>query len=440
MGVQSGTGFVLCFTGICVLLPYNCLLNSQPYLNNYVFANRGFPFSSMVSYSITLCLMQVIMTFVADIFSVKNRMLFAFVFHTVTCVVILLIPYAVDGLGDTDVLYTTSLLIVAVLASLNSVMQGTLMGLAGCIAPEAESADPSGAAMLGFGVSGLCSLFIALAVQGLDFAAKDTVKEQVGLAVHVTLFGICVVQAVLAGYFFHLQLCRHNPHVGRALAAMEDQRRRRHTVDNENAGCSLASRDAGNADLATATETVGTSRARRTLTVVRQVAPQALNVFAVFAVSLTVFPGVCLAWKPGPHSWFRNSQELFGTLLIGCFQVFDCVGRWTGGSSWGAKRMPPGRLWMFVMLRLLFIPIFMLGQRKPLMSVVWGSDVGRLLLMCALAFTNGFCATCAMIFGPERCACERRQTAGIAMSSSMVTGIFTGTLLALTTQVGVKAS
>jgi hypothetical protein len=160
------------------------------------------------------------------------------------------------------------------------------------------------------------------------------------------------------------------------------------------------------------------------------VAPQAFNVWFVFAVTMSIFPGVVTQWAPGDDSVFHDKQ-LFGTLLIGCFQIFDVCGR--SLDSLGRKYVAPGRLWMLVIMRLVFIPLFILGQRRPEFAL-WGSDLGRFVLVAAMATSNGLLASCAMMFGPERCDHERREVAGIAMSCTMVCGIFSGSLLALLTQ------
>jgi len=161
-----------------------------------------------------------------------------------------------------------------------------------------------------------------------------------------------------------------------------------------------------------------------------------MNVCAVFLVTMAIFPGVVVHWLPLAASSFRNSKQLYGNILIGCFQVGDVLGRTMTGPL--AKRIAPAKLWILVLLRFAFIPLFMLGQRSPGSSLLWGSDVGRMVLCTLFAISNGLAASLAMMFGPECCSVlEKREVAGMAMSAIMVTGIFAGTLLAFATQIGI---
>lgn len=83
----------------------------------------------------------------------------------------------------------------------------------------------------------------------------------------------------------------------------------------------------------------------------------------------------------------------------------------------------PSRLWALVLLRFAFVPLFMLGQRSPETSGLWGSDVGRMGLCALFAISNGLAANLAMMFGPECCSVqEKKEVAGMAMSAIMVTG------------------
>ena len=66
---------------------------------------------------------------------------------------------------------------------------------------------------------------------------------------------------------------------------------------------------------------------------------QAMNVCAVFLVTMAIFPGVVVHWLPLAASSFRNSKQLYGNILIGCFQVtaMGCHGMEgdeTGLSPW----------------------------------------------------------------------------------------------------------
>lgn len=171
-----------------------------------------------------------------------------------------------------------------------------------------------------------------------------------------------------------------------------------------------------------------------TASVLRAIWPQAFNVFFCFAVSLSLFPGVCANWKPSADSAF--DQGNLTVFIIGLFQVFDVVGRYSAGPV--ARFVSPRCLVWLVLVRFAFIPLFILGQRQTEPNVFWltGTDLGRSLLMSVFACSNGFAGSLAMMFGPELASKEGRDVAGTAMSCSMVWGIFLGCLLAPLTQIG----
>eukprot|EP00913_Durusdinium_trenchii_P021955 g20628.t1 len=160
---------------------------------------------------------------------------------------------------------------------------------------------------------------------------------------------------------------------------------------------------------------------------------------------MAIFPGVIVHWEPPAGSSFRQNKQMYGNILIGCFQVGDVLGRTMAGPA--GRRIGPKRLWVLVLMRFAFIPLFMLGQRLPEASPLWGSDLGRLLLCGLFAISNGLAdarcwpdANLAMMYGPESCSVlERREFGGMMMSAIMVTGIFCGSLLAFATQIGISA-
>jgi hypothetical protein len=284
-------------------------------------------------------------------------------------------------------------------------------------------------------------LALSFLVQGVASKA-DVSKEMNGFYVTVIAFAFCFFYTLASASVYRF-LRLKVPAAAEAIRGLEIQRlshrndcERPHTA-NSGGRALIHEREAPMEIRAEAKEASielspsGESKLQRTLSVLTEVAPQAVNVWLVFAVTMTVFPGVLTKWK---GSSFFPSQEFFGTLLIGCFQVFDVVGRSMSGIC--AKVITPARLWIFVILRLAFIPLFILGQRHPQWCALWGSDTGRLFLSAALAATNGLLATLAMMYGPARCPPERCEVAGIAMSCTMVTGIFSGTLLAFLTQLG----
>lgn len=423
----------MAFLGICVLLPYNCILTSQPWYDD-VFKGLAFPFTSMLAYSLSLCSVQVLMTLYGELLAISARMWGAVVGLLLTSAALCLLA-AFEQSVPKIAAYVACLAVVAVMAMTSALMQSAILGLAGVVGRQI-----SAAVMLGLGISGLVSMFVSLLVRSCLRGSE----EFAGRVSTVTLYAVCIaITAVAARVYFSL-LARRVPAFIEALAFLEHRRkelleeRRRTSRENLEQELPHASfvtqvsfdmpKDAG--VLAGGGSEIFLQRS--TWNLMGDVRHQALNAGLVFATTMLVFPGVITKWVPGPGSMFVNDKELFGTLMVGCFQAFDVASRLFAGCT--AKHLPPHRLWIFVWLRLLLVPAILLGQRRPEWCWLWGSDMGRFLLTAILAFTNGLFGSCAMIFGPEMVDPSYRQTAGMAMSCTMVTGIFAGTLLALLTQ------
>lgn len=437
--LPSPSWCAMCFLGACVLLPYNSLLTAQAFFDEHAFKDMKFPFTSMMVYSLCLSTAQVVLTFKGEALTIRSRMQAAFASCFVACAALTVCSLAAHFRNGSGLLCTLCLLAVAVTGVSNALLQTAVLGVAGAMGP-----DLSAAVMVGLGVSGLLSLGVSLVVQGLETAAGvSEATGEAGVIVAVVLFTFCILYALVSVWVYFDFLSHRDARTSEAMAQLEEQRAARRLLQEQQSQALTAAGAGGGAAREVqlcAEEASGASQSRqgaggsRGLLVLKEVAPQALNVCGVFVVTMCVFPGVVTQWKPGPNSAFKDSQQLFVTLSVGAFQVCDVLSRMAAG--WVTRCVAPPRLWMWVALRFAFIPLFMLGQLRPELCALWGSDLGRFLLCGGLAFSNGLFASCAMMFGPARAAEERRENAGIAMSCVMVIGIFLGTLCALLTQIG----
>lgn len=438
---------VLAFLGACSLLPYNCLLVAQPYFNDHAFKGMSFPFTSILVGQAFQGSTSVFLTFKGAEFTVKGRCILGLagfcVINAALVAVILLVRAGVDGL------YAVSLCIVAALSVMQGILQSTVMGIAGYLGP-----DMSAAAMLGLGLSGLLSFVVSLSV---EFCAEQmgVLEEtgEVGAYVAAGMFSFCIIYSLLSSWLYFDYLSCRLPETAEALKALEAVSGRRSASSEQ---FSAGSSSPGGTSAVLADDELGAAPAREIrisqagsdetqclavqekhgFRVLKDVAPQAFNIWLVFTVTLFIFPGVTTEWMPGPESPYIRSKQLYGTLITGTFSIFDVLSRMA--ASWFVQRLPARRLWLLVTLRLLFIPLFILGQRCPEKNALWGSDMGRLALTASMAFTNGLLGSSAMIFGPASVTAGQREHAGIAMTCAMIVGLFTGSSLAPLTQLGVQ--
>lgn len=384
------------------LLVYNALLTAQTFFHDAF--GSSFAFASMIFYSGPMCLCQLYMIFKGDSYTLTGRMRFGFVGVFAANAALLLV--VLGAYSNKELMYCCCLGAIVLLSITSAVMQSGLMGFCAALSPVA-----SAAAMLGFGLCGLMSF-------GLG---ELFLWMKLSLQVNTTyLFLFCLGFTVFAGLVNERILLR-----GSARDVLRDELRPTSQASQ------MSQMDVNPTDDAQSLQ-----EPMDTKSVLRAIFPQALNVFLVFAVSLAMFPGVVVAWKVDPpaHSQMKDQASLT-TLIIGMFQVFDVVGRYGAGPI--ARCIPPRSIIWFVLIRFLFIPLFMMGQRDPGTSWLWGSDHGRCLLMALFAGTNGFFGSLAMMFGPELVSKDNRSVAGTAMSTSMVWGIFFGSLVAPISQIGV---
>jgi hypothetical protein len=430
---DSGAWIAIAALAGCVLLPYNCLLTAQPYFDRHVFPGLGFPFTSMLCYSCPLCLGQAVLTFTSDGYTVQGRMFMSFIGTLLVCAAFVVISYFSYGSSGqlTNVLYGLCLAITVALALMNALMQTTILGLAGAMGRKL-----SAAAMVGFGFIGLLAFFISVV---LDLAVGSNGTGPMVQA--VVLFLFCVAYTAFSVWIYYGWF-RHNSSAVTALGLLEENRSARTPEIQQGSPTGLLSRlRAGRTDQVEGSPDVINLPRRRnsvvmgTVPVLKEIAGQAINVLLVFMCTMTLFPGIVTKWEPGALglTFFAGRADLFTRVLVGLFQIFDVIGRYIAGCI--ASRFPPRLLWVLVCMRFLLVPAFMLGQKSPTSSLVWGSDMGRFALVSLLALTNGLGASLAMMFGPQMCSSEdRKEVAGIAMSCTMVTGILGGTLLAFLTQ------
>ncbi|CAE7312480.1 Slc29a1 [Symbiodinium microadriaticum] len=426
--LYSRAQLALMYLGICTLLPYNCLLNVQPYFKEYPFKDLDFPFTSMMTYSLCLCSSQIWLTCRGDGISVNKRMGTALISQVLVCSAFFGLTWASSGPSATG-WYVPMLVVIAVLALSNSILQTGVFGVAGSMTSEM-----SAAVMLGLGMSGLVSFFISLLIQAVQHAMNresgDSARS--GMEVALLLWALCILQTITSCWVYFVYLRYRLPETAEAIAMLEQQR----ATPSEASGREISFPEVEQSSTSDFSKASWAQIWKRLVPIFGEIWPQAVNVCSVFMVTMTVFPGVMVHWEPSASSPFAKATQVYGNLLIGTFQVGDVVGRSIAGPI--GRCVGPKRLWILVLLRFVFIPLFMLGQRSPEACVLWGSDIGRVCLCALFAISNGLLANLAMMYGPDCCSTqEKREVAGMAMSATMVTGIFAGTLLAFVTQVGI---
>jgi len=104
--------------------------------------------------------------------------------------------------------------------------------------------------------------------------------------------------------------------------------------------------------------------------------------------------------------------------------IFDFVGRLL--PRW-IVLFSPRALGGVAILRFVFFILFPLCIKPRVLD----NDAFAYILMILLAFTNGYCGTLSMMYGPKDVNPEEKEYAGIIMSFSLNVGIFIAVHFAL---------
>eukprot|EP00038_Savillea_parva_P003348 m.124289 g.124289 ORF g.124289 m.124289 type:complete len:500 (-) comp11150_c6_seq2:881-2380(-) len=174
--------------------------------------------------------------------------------------------------------------------------------------------------------------------------------------------------------------------------------------------------------------------------IVVKIAPMSCSVFAVFAVTLAVFPSVAVTIV-SQHAGTRYGDRLF--VPIYCFVVFnvtDLLGRTLAGRvKWPSESEPFKMKWPTIG-RLAFIPLFLMcnvhtglpsaDHDVDIVPRVFTSDAVPYILMALLGLSNGYWATLCMMYGPVMVEPKDGERAGSIMLLFLVLGLGFGSFLA----------
>eukprot|EP01089_Gocevia_fonbrunei_P002252 TRINITY_DN1223_c0_g1_i5.p1 TRINITY_DN1223_c0_g1~~TRINITY_DN1223_c0_g1_i5.p1 ORF type:complete len:287 (+),score=22.01 TRINITY_DN1223_c0_g1_i5:341-1201(+) len=141
---------------------------------------------------------------------------------------------------------------------------------------------------------------------------------------------------------------------------------------------------------------------------------EAIVVFGIFFVTLSLFPGISSEIKTSTSL----SADWFIILMNFTFQVFDFVGRTLPRFViLFSKRT----LWIPSALRFAFFILFIFCIKPH----IFHSDGFAYSFMVVFALSNGYLGTLAMMYGPVNALEHEKEVAGAVMSFFLNLGIFT---------------
>uniref|UniRef100_A0A7I4YSZ4 Equilibrative nucleoside transporter domain containing protein n=2 Tax=Haemonchus contortus TaxID=6289 RepID=A0A7I4YSZ4_HAECO len=157
---------------------------------------------------------------------------------------------------------------------------------------------------------------------------------------------------------------------------------------------------------------------------------QLLSVFLVFFVTLAVFPAVLAGTTPNRKGEPWNSdipKDIYLGLTV--FLNFNLLAA-IGSTTANFVQIPgPNYILFPVLLRLLFIPYFMLCNYNVddrVMPVLFENQWFFIIGNAIMAFTSGYFSSLAMMYAPRVVHSSLSKTAGMAAAAILVTGVFCG--------------
>jgi len=160
------------------------------------------------------------------------------------------------------------------------------------------------------------------------------------------------------------------------------------------------------------------------LSVFKKIWPDALNAYLIFFISLSLFPG--FTTMIDSYSNNANFGAAFFTILVSIFQLGDAIGR-MGPAIWAPQALKRF-LWVPVVARLAFFPLFILSIRQV---GIFQADWIPIIVMVVFSVSNGYFGSCAMMWGPTRVEGPELEIAGTMMSFFLQFGIWSGVHFAL---------
>ncbi|XP_041803930.1 equilibrative nucleoside transporter 1-like [Chelmon rostratus] len=163
------------------------------------------------------------------------------------------------------------------------------------------------------------------------------------------------------------------------------------------------------------------------LNIFKQIWVMALSVCFIFTVTIGTFPAVTVEVKSTvAHG---GAWETY-FIPVSCFLLFNMMD-WAGRSLTAFCMWPnKDSMWLpaLVVLRIIFIPLFMLCNVQPrhYLPVLFSHDAWYIIFMIVFSFSNGYLASLCMCYGPKKVPQHEAETAGAIMAFFLSLGLALG--------------
>ncbi|XP_050686803.1 equilibrative nucleoside transporter 1-like isoform X1 [Eriocheir sinensis] len=398
---SSGGLVYACFLllGLGTLLPWNFFITAQSYWD-FKFENKTNPNATRTELQqlytpMQVCFSQIpnfIFLFINALFSHKLpqrlrllvSMILMIVFFTLTTA---FTQISTDG-WQTG-FFALTMIIIILINSSGAIFQGGLFGVAGMFPEKYMTAVVSGQALGGVFASGA-------RIVSLSVGAQDAISAFIyfSIAVVVMIFTLLAYLYMSRTDFYkHYTNCQ-NPEKGKLTDAPPPERTFKDQVK-----------------------------------IFKDIWPLGMSVWGVFAVTLGAFPALCvkIISSVENETWSDIYFQPVVTFLL--FNIGDYIGRQSAGFIMWPRRGSK-ILYVMVVLRVVFIPIFLLCNHNPDSRIpIWfAHDSWYVLFMLLFSLSNGYCSSLCMMYGPKMVTEDKAEVASSMMAATLGLGLLTGGL------------
>ncbi|KAH1019489.1 equilibrative nucleoside transporter 3 [Dendroctonus ponderosae] len=158
-----------------------------------------------------------------------------------------------------------------------------------------------------------------------------------------------------------------------------------------------------------------------------------LSMFFVFAITLSIYPGVTvLIESEGRGSGSKWNDVFFiPTITYLLFSIGDYLGRIAAGRI--QKPNKESVVLLLSLARFVFIPLFMLCNAQPryYWGVVFNKDYQYIIILFMCAISNGYLANIAAILAPRKVDDFEKEAASLMTTVFMGVGLAFGSIISL---------
>ncbi|XP_068209553.1 equilibrative nucleoside transporter 1-like [Palaemon carinicauda] len=293
--------------------------------------------------------------------------------------------------------FAITIIVIFFINSSGAIFQGGLFGVAGLFPERFMTAVMSGQAI--GGVFASAARIVSLSVGAAD-ATSAFIYFMVAVAVMILTMGGYVYMSKTDFYKYYVN--RQDPITN---DADQSEKLSKGPAEEEEKGSFLSGH----------------------LEIMKEIWPVALSVTGVFFVTLAAFPVLCVkVMSTSSNDTWRNIYfQPVATFLL--FNVGDYVGRLSAGFIlW--PRKGSWILYLFVLLRLVFIPLFLLCNHDPKSNIpsVFTHDAWYIIIMLLFSLSNGYCSSLAMTYGPKLVSESKAEKASSMMAAMLGLGLLLG--------------